>query len=47
MKKIWNWIRNLFTMRCPVCDGKMKSVFIDMDFDKLVWECDSCKKLWI
>lgn len=39
------WAR--LTMTCPECNGKMKSDFYDMQFDKEVWKCSECKKEWI
>jgi hypothetical protein len=49
MKK-FSWVRrilNWFWFHCPDCKGKMTVAFLDMQFDKLVYECVDCKKLWI
>lgn len=32
---------------CPKCGGIMDSVFLDMKFDKLVYECRDCKEQFI
>ena len=41
LKKFYN---KYFKLHCPKCDGIMDSVFFDMEFDKLVYECRDCGK---
>ncbi len=38
---------NLLSNKCPKCNGKLNGKMIDMQFDKLIYECKDCKKLWI
>lgn len=40
-------IKNLFSLHCPECDGRMKSKFLDMEIDTIVYECTKCGKEWI
>jgi len=39
--------RKLFWIKCPECGGRVRFVFIDMEFDKAVYECLECKKEFI
>lgn len=50
MAKIENFIfkiKNLFKQSCPDCNGIMDCMYLDMQFDKLVYKCRSCGKEWI
>lgn len=40
-------IREFFKLKCPNCDGEMCSIFLDMEIDKVVYECKKCEKRWI
>lgn len=42
-KKIKEWFRN----KCPNCNHTLRYDFYDMQFDKNVYVCDNCKKLWM
>ena len=44
---ILKWINWKLMHRCPECDYPMKMSFLDMQFDKVVYECLKCKKEWI
>ena len=45
--KILKFIKELFTLRCPYCGGVMKSEFLDMEFDRMVYKCTECEREWI
>lgn len=45
--KILELIKELFTLRCPDCGGIMRSEFLDMEFDRLVYKCTDCGEEWI
>lgn len=47
LEKIKMFYNKHFKSHCPECGGIMDSVFLDMEFDKLVYECRDCKKLFI
>lgn len=32
---------------CPDCGSVMDSVWLDMTFDRMVYECRECKKRWM
>lgn len=36
-----------FKSHCPDCNGVMDSIYLDMKFDHLVYECRKCKKRWM
>jgi len=45
--KLINKILDWFKPESPCCKVKMKSDMLDMQFDKLVYQCPKCKKEWI
>ena len=47
MKKIIQWIKNIFRQTCPDCGGKMDNIMLDPQFDRLVYECAQCNKEFI
>lgn len=47
MKKIIEKIKDIFSLHCPECDGRMKCKMLDMQFDSLVYECSKCGKEWM
>lgn len=34
-------------LHCPDCDGVMDSKLLDMEYDKMVYECRECGKRWM
>lgn len=42
-KRIIEKIKDIFSLHCPECGGRMKSEYLDMEIDKLVYKC---KKMW-
>lgn len=32
---------------CPECGGRMKSEYLDMEIEKLVYKCKKCGKEWV
>lgn len=44
MKRILEFIKNLFTIKCPVCKSEMKLEF-DMEFDFMYYECSKCERI--
>jgi predicted nucleic acid-binding Zn ribbon protein len=47
IKKVWEKIKDIFSLHCPECNGRMKSEFLDMEIDKLVYKCEKCGEKWI
>jgi len=45
--KLLKWISYKLSHKCPDCTSPMESTMLDMQFDKLVYECTNCKKEWI
>ncbi len=37
----------LLSGKCPDCNGELHNKMLDMRFDKMVYQCKNCKKLWI
>lgn len=46
IKKIINKIIDLLSQHCPKCGGRMKSEYLDMEIDSLVYKCTKCEKEW-
>lgn len=47
MKKIIEKIKNIFSLHCPECGEKLKSEYLDMRFDILVYKCTKCGKRYL
>lgn len=47
LKCLIDYIRSLFILHCPDCDGEMESEFFDMSIDKMVYKCKQCGKEWV
>lgn len=49
IKHLWGKIEKLISIKCPTenCKGRLKIKMLDMQFDKLVYECNVCKKEFI
>lgn len=47
MLKIFKKFADLFKLKCPHCNGDMKSEYYDMRFDRTVYKCENCGKEWI
>lgn len=47
MKKLIKEIKDIFSLHCPECNGKMKCEMLDMKFDSLVYKCTKCGKEWM
>ena len=45
--KLLNRFFRFFKPGCPECSGKLSGSFIDMQFDKVIYECECCKKQFI
>lgn len=46
-KKIIEKIKDIFSLHCPECGGRMKSEFLDMEIDHIVYKCEKCGNEWI
>ena len=40
-------IKDIFSLHCPECGGRMKSEFLDMEIDHIVYKCEKCGEEWI
>ena len=47
MKKLLKKIKDLFSLHCLKCNGIVKSEYLDMQFDKMVYKCTKCGKEWM
>ena len=47
MKKFVRWFLDKLSLHCPDCGGAMRSDFLDMEADRLVYKCNCCGKRWI
>ena len=47
LKVIWEKVKDIFSLHCPECNGRMKSEYLDMELDTLVYKCEKCGKKWI
>ena len=47
MRKLLKKIKDLFNLHCPECNGIVKSEYLDMQFDKMVYKCTKCGKEWM
>ena len=47
LKAIWEKVKDIFSLHCPECNGRMKSEYLDMELDKLVYKCEKCGKKFI
>lgn len=47
MKNIIEKIKDLLALHCPECNGRMKSEYLDMQFDNMVYKCTKCGKEWM
>lgn len=47
MKKLIEKIKDIFSLHCQECGGRMKSEMLDMQFDNLVYKCTKCGKEWM
>lgn len=47
IKKIMKKIKDIFSLHCPECNGRMKSKYLDMQSDHLVYKCTKCGKEWM
>ena len=46
MSRIIEWIKDLFSLHCEACGVRLKSKFLDMELDKMVYKCEKCGKEW-
>lgn len=46
--KILRYI-NPYSQKCPdnKCHGRIKPDYLNGEYDKLIWECNSCEALWM
>ncbi len=47
IKTIIEKIKDIFSLHCPECNGRMKCEMLDMELDSLVYKCTKCGKEWI
>ena len=47
LKAIWEKVKDIFSLHCPKCSGRMKSEYLDMELDSLVYKCEKCGKEFI
>ena len=47
LKVIWEKVKDIFSLHCPECNGRMKSEFLDMEIDTLVYKCEKCGHRYI
>lgn len=47
LKVIWEKIKDMLSLHCPECNGRIKSECLDMELDTLVYKCEKCGKKWI
>lgn len=33
-----------FSLHCPECGGRMKSEYLDMEIDHMIYKCEKCGK---
>ena len=45
IKRIIEKIKDIFSLHCPECGGIMKSEYLDMEIDHIVYKCEKCGKL--
>ena len=43
IKRLKQIYEKYFKCHCPDCGGVLDAVFLDMEFDSLVYECRECK----
>lgn len=36
LKKLFNCLKDIFSLHCPDCGGRMNGIFYDMTIDKMV-----------
>ena len=42
IKRIIEKIKDIFSLHCPECGGRMKSEYLDMEIDHMVYKCTKC-----
>ena len=47
LKAILEKVKDIFSLHCPECKGRMKCEYLDMEFDTLVYKCEKCGKKFI
>lgn len=47
IKRIIEKIKDIFSLHCHECGGIMKSEYLDMEIDNLVYKCKKCGKEWL
>lgn len=47
LKRVWEKIKDIFSLHCPECNGRMESEYLDIEIDTLVYKCEECNKEWI
>lgn len=47
MKRIINFIRKIFALKCPNCGANLKIECYEMTRDCIVYKCHKCGKEWI
>ena len=47
IKRIIEKIKDIFSLHCPACNGRMQVEDLDMEIDHIVYKCKKCGKEWI
>ena len=47
IKRILEKIKDIFSLHCTECGGRMKSEYLDMEIDHIVYKCEKCGEEWI
>ena len=47
LKIIIEKLKDIFSLHCPESKGRMKSEYLDMEIDHMVYKCTKCGKEWI
>lgn len=47
MKKLLEFFKKIFSLKCPNCGANLKSECYDMVIDCVVYKCNKCGKEWI
>ncbi len=47
IKRIIDKIKDIFSLHCPACNGRMQVEYLDMEIDHIVYKCEKCGEEWI
>ena len=46
IKRIIEKIKDICSLYCPECGGRMECEYLDMEIDHFVYKCEKCGKRW-